>query len=577
MELPAKTEEYSPDAVTASKGVISSLLLAVRMLSLYPEDHSLYKSAVASLQDHLETFLSKHEELIFHVEKSRLLFAGEVVHEGEAKDGDLAFALFRDGILDLVFQRGLDSGEIGAFIKILDRYKSLPAEAEGDIVTALWEAELPHLRWEASDIMMEADSEGKFSTSEKGGEGLAQLSPRKEGDAFAPMEMQGGEEGPLEATLVFKDLPRIDLASLLLTDGELESLNEMARREEERDAIQEILNIMVDLLGARGDEQLCDVVFEYLEEELQSTLGKKDFDVSLRILTGLHRIRELCKESKPLALARTKEVFTRASGPDFLGSLQEVLPTLSAVETEKVKEVLLLLTSRAIGSLGPMMLETRSVSVRTMLSDVIVSLAAQDLNPFVQVLNSAEEDLLRLMVPLLGRLDDERSAKVLVKMAHHQSEGIRVEALRAIMGRDLWDPEKIKLLLDDESDLIRDLSIRYFGSRRSESAEGVLLSYLQDRRFRSKHSQDLSAYLRTLGRCGTSRSVPFLQGVLLRGGWISRFRGSTLRKGAAIALTELGTEAAGQTLEVASRSRYPGIRSAAQAVMKEQSGLGEKR
>jgi len=72
------------DAAEAARHVISSLLLAVKMSSLYPEDHPLYKAAVTSLQDHLDRFLGKYGELEFRVEKNQLLFEGEVVHKGEA-------------------------------------------------------------------------------------------------------------------------------------------------------------------------------------------------------------------------------------------------------------------------------------------------------------------------------------------------------------------------------------------------------------------------------------------------------------------------------------------------------------
>lgn len=567
MEFPATKENFTPDAVAASKKVVSSLLLAVKMSSLYPEDHPLYQTTVGSLQDHLETFLDKHEELVIHVGKNRLLFAGEVVHEGEAKDGDLAFALFRDGILNLVFQRGLDSRQIKVFIKILDKYKSLTAEAEGDIVTALWEAELPHLQYEAADDILEIDSEGDYFLSEKDGEDLSQLTPWKEQDALSPMEMHEGEESSFDE--IKKELPRIDVSSLILTDEEVESVQEMARKEEARDAVREILNIMADLLRGQHDDPLCNIVFEYLEGELQTSLGRKDFDVSLRILSGLHRIRDLCEESKPLALGRIDGLFATASEPDFLAPLQDVLPTMSAVEIEKAKEVLLLLPSRAIGALSSMMLEARFSSVRTMLSDVIVALAARNLDALVEVLNSAEEDLLLLMVPLLGRMDDEGSAEILVKMTHHQSETVRAEVLRAIIVRDLWVPEKLSFLMDDKSDFIRERLVKYFGSRRSESAEDILLSYLQKRGFRGKERDELSVCLRALGRCGTARSVSFLGDVFLKGGWISKFRSSALRIDAAIALMELGTEEAVQMLKKASRSRYPGIRNAAQAVMKE--------
>jgi len=208
---------------------------------------------------------------------------------------------------------------------------------------------------------------------------------------------------------------------------------------------------------------------------------------------------------------------------------------------------------------------------------VILSLTSRNLKPFEELLDTAEEDLVHRLVPLLGRMDDERSAPILVKMAHHPWERVRKGALRALMARDLWVPKKVISLMDDKSSLIRQLLIKYMGSRRSEVAEGLLLDYLRNRRFPNRDNEHLLACFRALGRCGTVRSIPFLQDTLLRGGWISRFRASARRQGAAIALMELGTEQAKQVLDEASRSRYPAIRSAAQAAIQKQRGSGEER
>ena len=573
MVSPATNEGYDQNVVAAVKQVVSGLLLAIKMSSLYPEDHPLFKTAVTSFRDHLETFLDDHDELEFQVEKNRLLFDGKVVHEGKAKEGDLAFALFRDGIRTLTFQSELDLEEIKVLIGILDKYKSLTEQSDGDIVTALWEADLPHIQYESAEHTLEADYKTEISLLKDDGRTLGKLPPVKEGERFKPL---GVPEGDAETADDMNALSPIDMTSTLLTPEEIKSLIEMTRQEEERDAIREILNIVSDLLIGREDELVCDVVFDFLEEELQATFVRKDFDVSLRILKGLRRLYSLCEETQPLSRARINKVFTAVSGPDFLSSLSKVFPTMSAMDIEKGKEVLLLLPSEAIRPLASMILGADSSSVRKMLSEVVVSLASRNGDLLIEVVKQADDDLLPLLAPILGRVKDEKSATLLIKMAHHKSDGVRVEAVRAIMARDLWVPDKLKSLTDDESELIRELSAEYFGSRRSESAEGVLLAYLEKRKLRNKDSGRLSPYIRALGRCGSMRSVPFLKKVLLKGGWISRLRESDLRNAAAYALFDLDLMEAKQVLEQASRSRFTKIRSAAQATMKDQGGQEDK-
>lgn len=573
MVSPETDGKSDQDAAEAARHVISSLLLAVKMSSLYPEDHPLYKTAVTSLQDHLDGFLQEYGELEFRVEKTQLLFEDEVVHKGEAKDGDLAFALFRDGITALVFQDEWEPWEIRLFVGILHKYKSISEEAEGDIVTAMWEAELPHIQYESAEHILEADLETEISLSESDDRRLGRLPPMKEGDGLSPLDTAEGDPETVDSQSA---LSTIDLASTALTHEEIGALVEMTRREEERDAIREILNIMSDLLIGRQDERVCDVVFQFLEEELHSCFARKDFDVTLRILKGLRKIYTLCEETQPLSRARIKELFGTASSPNFLAPLTDAFRTMSAKDIEKAKEVLLLLPSKAVRSLAPMITESDSSLVRKMLSDVVVALSAGNADLLVETLKKTDEDHLHLVVPILGRLEDDRSSEVLIELATHKSEKVRVETLRAIMARDLWVPEKISPLTDDESELIHELLVEYFGSRRSESAENVLLSFLKKQKIRDKESGHLSPYIRALGRCGSTNSVPFLKNILLKGGLVSRFRGSALREAAACALLDLDTKESALILKHASQSRFSGIRSSAQIAIEDQGSQGDK-
>jgi hypothetical protein len=567
MDLAVSYEDYPPDAAADAKAVITSLLFALKMLALYAEDHAHSKRAITRLCNELETVLSKYGELIFQIEKNRILFAGEVVHEGEAKDGDITFALFRDGVLTLRFQRGVDSEEMNELVRILHKFKTLLPEAEGDIVTALWEAQLPHIRYEATDHILEVDSEGEFSSREITLDGLARTTPWEHLDAKEAEEMLVGTKGSLEAGEAINGVPELDASSFRLTTEEARQLEEMVYEQQKRDATDEILNMMADILRGQQDEQYFDIVLQYLEVELQTALLRKNLDVSHRILVRLHQIRQLSNKSRAWARSRIDKFLLKASGPNLLGSLRDVWSTMSTSQIEKAKKVLVLLPPKAIGTLGPMLLEAGASSVRGMISDVLVSFASRDFKAFEKLLNSAEEDLVYRLVPLMGRLGDNRSGQALFKMAHHTSERVRKEAMRAVIARDLWIPEKLMSLIDDKSSAIRKVLIKYLGSRRSEAAEGLLMNYLRTQRFHKKDNEHLSACFRALGKCGSARSIPFLRDTLFKGSLISRFRGSVRRNSAAVALFELRTEKAKQILEEAARSRYRGIRNAAQAVI----------
>ena len=567
MEPMIPDKDQPQEELEAVQSIVNILLQVIRMLSFYAEEHSNCQACLTRLHKELGNFLQKNQELKFTVEKNRLLLGDGVLYEGDVKDGDLAFALFRDGILELSFQKGLEAWETKIFVGILNTYKVLPTEAEGDIVTALWESQLPHVHYEAADSIIETDSEGGLTSSEENGPIPGGAASPQCADIFDSLETLKQDPASCVVVQKAKDSRRVDTRIFELKTEEITALREMVLREEERDATGEILNMMADILKDQQNKDFFDVVLEYLSEELQIALARKNFGNSLRILVRLRQIRKMSVDSTSWAHAKIKEFFMRASEKKFLGALYELWPKMTAADLEKAKKTLVLLPPASIGTIGPMFCETRTSSVLRMLADVIVTLAARDLRPFETLLDTSEEDLVHRLVPLLGHMKDEGSARLLLKMTLHPGERVRMEALKAIMTRGLWVPEELVSLLDDENSIVRQLYLDYLASRRSKTTEEILLGYLRAKRFRNHNKEHLSACFRTLGRCGTTASIPYLQNALLKGGLISRFRVSPHRKGAAMALLELGSEKARLVLLEASRSVFPGIRNVAQPIL----------
>jgi len=559
MEMPADTPNYPPEASSAAKGVVTSLLLAVKMFSLYADDHAHCRSALTRIHEHIESFLRDYGELVFQVEKSRLVFDHKGVYQGSEKEGDIAFGLFRDGILDLRFQKGIESEETRTFLRILDRYKTLPAEAEGDIVTALWEAELPHIRYQAADNILETEAEAEAKSLEK-----------RSGEAkgawggSVPLEMHMIAENIMERAQGVKELPSIDLAAVQLTAEEARKLEEMVSEEEERDGTREILDMMADILRSQEDESFFGVVLDFLEEELSAALYSGEFEISFRIMKRVHQIRQLCEDYRPWALSLVDEFMGRISTADFLEPLGESLAIINESQLKMAGKTLYMFPSSAIGILAPMLPKAPSSVVRAVLSKVVEGLAARDFRPLEKILENGNEDLLCRLVPLLGHMKDNKSAQALLNMARHPSARVRRLGLKTVISRGLWAPERLMSLIDDESDGIRQLFLKYLGAHRSEAAETQLLIYLRDRKARRGDQKHLVACFRALGRCGVGKSLPFLQDTLLSGRWFSKFFSSPRREGAAAALAELGTEESEEVLEAACDSRYPGIRRAAQ-------------
>jgi hypothetical protein len=537
----------------AAENVLTSLQLARKNYSLYPENHINCSRAMERFWLHLETFLQAHGNLRFELEKDRLIFQGEPILTEPPEDGNLPFTLFRDGIQWLEFQDGVDEKEVKEFLRILNTYRVLSDEPEGDLVTALWEAGLPHIEHHVADFFWEAEPEAEFATP-----------PAKEdmNSVLAEEEEQESSE--------FAAVVSIDPITLELTPEEEAELQEMVRLEEKRDPTAAYLNAVLDSLLELREKESFDPILESLEEEFHDSLARRDYEVTLKILKSLHHVRHIWESETTWAIPIIDNFLLTASSSQSLRPLQAAWSEMDTGELEKIKEILLVLQPEAIHTLGAMLLQTPSLRLQQMLTEVILSLASRDLRPLEAMLDRPEEDLVLKLVQVVASLAGERPTQILSKMVHHSSARVRQTAVKGLLRRGPASIKELFHLIEDEDDSVRRLILHHMGQERNEASEALLLQYLEEGKMKGSDDKHIIACFRTLGRCGSPRSIPYLRQTLLGRGWIPDLRSSAYRQGAALALQAMRMKGAQQVLEDASRSLKPGVRRIARKVMRDQ-------
>jgi hypothetical protein len=534
--------EPSREKIEASKKVVAGLLFLRKNYSLYPEDHSICVTTFEQFQRQIEKFLQTYESLRLEVQKDRLLFQGEVIHADKLEEGTLSFTLFRDGIRWVEFRDGIESSEIKGFLRILTTYKTLPDEPEGDLVTALWEARFPHIIYDVADISWEAESEMDFTPSHDAEE-----------DVDASFLEEEGLDILTEVT--------IGREMLKLTPEEEKRILESVRIEEKRDPTSDYLDALFDSLLEDRERENFEIILDVLEEELRDLLSRRDFNLTLKILQSLHYVLETTSEDPPLTVEIIEDFLLTASSPHSLLPLQSAWTDATPDEAEKIRDILLLLRPEAIHTLGPILLQTPSLRMQQTLIDVITKMAAEDIRPLESLLaETSEEELTRKIVHVLGNLEGKKPLQLLKKMIRHPSAKVRLEASKGLLMRDSESIKELFPLIDEENESLHSFILDHLGASKNNFAEGLLLDYLEKEKYKRTDDDHIIACFRTLGQCGSIRSVPFLRRVLFRHGWMPRFWKTAHRRGAAIALREAGIDEARQVLEDASHSLYPGVR-----------------
>ena len=548
------TEEERQSAAN----VIAGLQLARKTYSLYAEDHINCKRAMERFWLQLGTYLQAHGNLRFELGRDRLIFKGEVIFSEPAEDGSLPFTLFRDGIQWVEFQDGIEAREVEEFLRILNKYRILTDEPDGDLVTAIWEARLPHIKYNVTDFFWGAETEGDFAPAPK----------REEKDS--PLDQEDEQEASESESIT-----SIDPAMLEITPEEEAELQQMVRLEEKRNPSAEYLNAMLDTLLEYREEENYTSVLGALETAYHDSLAKGDFTVTLKILKGLHYVHKICESETNWAVPLIDNFLLTASSSQSLRPLQMAWSDVDTTQIGKIREILMALKPEAIHTLGGILLQTQSLMLQKMLTDVILSLASRDLKPLVAMLGRPEEDLVRRLVSVLGLMDGERPTQILARMVRHSSASVREEAVKALLNRGPTSIRGLFHLIEDQSESVRRLVLRHMAKERNNVAEALLLGYLEKGEMERADEKHIIDCFRTLGRCGSARSIPFLRQTLIGRSWLPNLRSSAYRKGAALALGAMKMNGGWQVLEDASRSLKPGVRRLARKVMQGQTSPKE--
>lgn len=569
--------------IQAVKGAIALLFMAAKNHTMYPEKHAIYQDSLKSVMSRFDGLLKKYGDLRFDVEKSRLLFEEGPVHLDDSKREKLAYPLFRDGIQWMEFQVGLELWEFADFIKVLNQYRRLQEEPKGDLVTALWEMDLPHLQYAATDVLWKTETVKDFSDfslsgDEKEGEaghgdggtmsqGTADTREAEDADPQDPADTTGGRDTGDDMALSIMD-------SIIweITPEELKRLEEMVAEEETQTGTQDVLDVLKLILRTQNEPEDYAIILEFIKEEFKATLAQGEFRIALDFLESLKKTYLSYKTKKPWAQPLLRQFFVDIADPKVLNGLIDVLPTLDKQRADQItvfRKLLLRFPPAAITALGPMLLEKLSGSLEKQLMEIIGSMALKDIDPLKQLLNRPEEALVKKLVYILGHINGEEPMKTLFKMTEHTSDRVRLEAMKALTRRKGNMVKEVFPLINDPVFIIRRMMWDHLEQYKNEETGDLILDFLEQKKLIYRSDNQVLNCYKMLGECDTLRAIPFLSKTLIGQGWDFSSERSLQRQGAALALLKLKGREASEILEKASNNLFPTIRSAHKKALKD--------
>lgn len=551
--LKEAVKALSKQQAEETKKLFNHILTTSKNFSLYPENHDVCKDSIKRLYEKLEGYIRKNGDITIEIEKNRVLCQNIEVQTGPSEEGTIFHILFRDGIGRLQFEDGIELTELQQVFSIVHKYSILVAEPQGDIITDFWETRFEHVQYKADDFFSEqtsdqTDSGPKTDATLSAGEDETAI--QNAGKTF----LSGGHDIDPEA---FELSPREEIV-----------LQEMVDREEAASVIQH-LNMLLDMLLQYEEEQDFNVVLEVLTEEFKSSFGRHDFESALIILYGIREVLDSGRLSAPWAVQSLEALYEEiSSNADCLKPLEDVWGMLDMQQVETLRQIFQYLNPPVINALVNLMIVPQPEEYGQILEEAVFVLVCKDMGCLESVINDSSEKKVAKLVPVISKLDNESSRKYLMKLARHSSALIRRKAIKTLLNEDGNKITAIFNFIDDTDDSIRRMVLSQMGKFKNESSENFLLQYLQNKKFSEAQSEHILECFKVLGKCGSSKSLPFLSKTLMNLDLMCGSKKSVYREGAAFALSAMDIPEARQIIAKAGRSFRPRLRKIAREAEK---------
>src|SRR5438094_595357 len=118
----------------------------IRATQLYLPNNPVYQRAVDNIRAAFRQIWQATDDLVFDVGESELRWEDNVVYNQDQRNESIAWTLYKDGVRSIAFKPGVEEAEIVRFLGVLQRARSLQADAADDLLTLLWAQDfIPYL------------------------------------------------------------------------------------------------------------------------------------------------------------------------------------------------------------------------------------------------------------------------------------------------------------------------------------------------------------------------------------------------------------------------------------------------
>lgn len=509
----AQRENAAPGDRTAEKAeaasagvVIQHLAKADRGFSIYLPNNPLHEKYFEDFRRRVEAHLEEFGPLHLDIAGETILCNGETIYSNADPRENLAFRMYADGIRTLRVEEGAEPYELHTLVEILGRPKT--ESDEDDIVTRLWSADLPHIRYDLAEEPP-ASAAGSFGLvgSKEVQQGALRRYAAELATAPAPPRL------PPLAQQVFS-----------LTEQEIEALQVLLAGDGQRLPFEDMIGILEAIVAAEAEVAVLDEFLEIIVRLCGDLLLTARADQAIELLALLARVA--ARPGHPPALAvKIAAARERVISAEVLAGLSRLLAAGEGIERETLRSLVAALGRSAIEPFCRILGDVGSKETRKVLIDALAEAGQGAPELFLPFLHDARWYLVRNTVYILRRIPGPEVARAVFRCAAHKDQRVRKEVVHYY--DETGDPageSAILGLLADSVQSLRVAAMRSLARRGSRAAAERLLALTTAPGFAERARLERETVWEALGALSPAQVLPILKELLLKRHWFGQAR-----------------------------------------------------
>jgi HEAT repeat protein len=533
--------------------LLQTLSKGLRVLQMYLPNNPIYQQALNNIREGFRPVWDSMDELSLEVTETEFQWEEEVVYENPERSESLAWMVFKDGVRSLKLFPGVEGEEIIEFLSIVHKARTLPAGAEDDLLTLLWEADFQKIQYEAQELAEEGVPRLEKSTAPP---------PPPPKPLAAPTE-----EAPAVVSLDDTEAPSL----FVLTEEDLEYLDREVRREYEQDLPSNVVAVLYDIYESQPGTDTRQEVTSTLEMLVSHFVAKGDFPTVACLFADLAVVPEQA-EGLTAEQRQALEVVPRAlSQPETITQLLEAINAADEAPTdEQLQQLFGQLQPAAVPPGLDRLHGLHNELVRRRLHQAILRVVQANPSAVVPVLRDQQSTGLIEGIRLGKLLKLQLVLPELASLLDHPDGKVRLEATQALV--EIGTPDAMAYLekaLGDERREVRVAAVRGLGTHGHQGALARIEALLSDNALKGADLIEKKARFEAFGLLVGPPGIEKLVAMLRPKGFLKRKADGEMRACAAMALGKIATPEVRAFLEEAKDDRDPLVRNAIQQALRE--------